>query len=288
MSGDFLKKYTWFKTGGRANQILKVNSIEDLQSFLSDNQEPYYVLGAASNVMMDDRGFNGTIIRTTFLRRIKKLNECYIEAEAGISDLNLSNFAAKNHITGFEFLCSIPGTVGGAIRMNAGCFGKEIKDLVVSVKCLKEKGDIIDLNKEECGFVYRGSAIPKNWIVVSAIFKGDRGCEEQIFADMNKMFLEKEKSQPIGVPSVGSVFKNPLPRSAWQVVDEAGFRGYKYKSVMVSEKHTNFIVHNPEYEGEVSSKDFLELVELIKSQVLEKLGILLVLEVKVIDYNNSF
>lgn len=283
---NLIKKYTWFKTGGPAKNILKVKSISELQDFLKNNvnNEKYYVLGAGSNVIMDDEGFNGWIIRTQQLRRITLLDKDTIEAEAGVTDINLSNFAANNNIIGFEFLCSIPGTVGGAIRMNAGCLGRETQQILVSVNCLNSKGELITLYNKECGFIYRNSDIPNDWIIVSGIFKGEfiTNSKETTVAKMDEMFTRKNETQPIGIPSVGSVFTNPLPLSAWTLIDKSGFRGYKHKSVMVSEKHSNFIIHNPDFQGEPKSIDFIELTDLIKAKVLADSNVRLELEAKVV------
>jgi UDP-N-acetylmuramate dehydrogenase len=280
-----LKKYTWFKSGGEAKNILKVSSIGELQEFLKFNKEKYMVLGSGSNVIMNDEGYDGTIIRTQYLRKLQLLDEKTIYGEAGVTDINLANFAANNNICGFEFLCSIPGTIGGAIRMNAGCLNRETKDILVSASCLTDKGELITLSNSECGFSYRHSNIAENWIIVGGTFRGEfiKDSKEILMKTMEEMFRKKDESQPIGIPSVGSVFKNPLPHSAWFLIDQAGFRGYKHKSVMVSDKHTNFIIHNPEHMGEVKSQDFVELTQMIKEKVFEKTLIHLELEAKIIS-----
>jgi UDP-N-acetylmuramate dehydrogenase len=281
---DNIQKYTWFKTGGKAKEILQIYSIEELQNFLKNNKEKYYILGAGSNVIMSDEGFNGVIIRTqSFLRKIQLLDPYTIEVQAGVSDLTCANFAANNNISGLEFLCTIPGTIGGAIKMNAGCFKKEVKDILVNVTCLTNKGEIVVLNNQDCHFAYRYSSIPENWIIISGIFQGNQGDSNIIIEYMDKMFEIKNSTQPIGVPSVGSVFKNPPNTQAWVLIDLAGFRGFKHKSVMVSDKHTNFILHNPDYIN-IKSQDFIELTEIIKEKVLKDFNILLSLEVQIIDY----
>lgn len=284
-----LKKYTWFKTGGEAKNIIKIRNIFELKNFLKKNyetnKEKYLVIGAGSNILFSDEGFNGTIIRTQLLRNITLINKDTIEVEAGVTDLNLAKFAAENNIRGFEFLSTIPGTIGGGIFMNAGCLGREIKDILVSVKCINEKGEEIILTNEECKFNYRHSNIPKNYIIVSGIFKGDfqENISSELLNIIEEMFIKKNNNQPLGIPSVGSVFKNPTPFHAWELIHKSGFRGYKHKTVMMSEKHTNFIIHNPDYE-EAKTQDFIELTNIIKEKVFKEQNIQLELEVQIIDY----
>lgn len=282
---NLIGKYTWFKTGGPAKALLKFKSIEELQAFLQENKEKYLVLGAGSNLIVNDLGFDGYIIRTQhFLRKITLMDNNIIEVEAGVSDLNLAQFAANNNIQGFEFLCTIPGTVGGAIRMNAGCLGKEVKHILLEVTCLNERGQIVTLTNEACNFKYRCSSINEKWIIIKGRFQGQLGVKSDILHTMNTMFHQKDVTQPIGIPSVGSVFKNPPGTFAWKVIDKAQFRGYRHKSVMVSFKHTNFIIHNDRYEGQVKSEDFVELTEIIKEKVRREQNIPLELEVKVVAF----
>jgi UDP-N-acetylmuramate dehydrogenase len=283
-----LKEHTWFKTGGEAKKIIKITKIDELKNFLTtnyhENKEKYLVIGAGSNILINDRGFDGTVIKTQ-LRKIILLNKDTIYAEAGATDFNLAKFAAENNIRGFEFLSTIPGTIGGGIFMNAGCLGREIKDILVSATVLNEKGEENTLTNEECNFSYRHSGIPKGYIIVSGIFTGiyEENSSNELLNTIEDMFTRKNDTQPLGIPSVGSVFKNPYPFHAWEVIDKSGFRGYKHKSVMISEKHTNFIIHNPDYD-EAKTEDFLELVNIIKKKVLEEQGVDLKLEVQVIDY----
>lgn len=279
-----IKKYTWFKTGGIVKNFLKPKNIEDLKNFLLNNSEKFLILGAGSNILISDEGFNGTIIRSQlFLKKIFFVSPLIIYVEAGILDNYLSIFAANHSIANFEFLYTIPGTIGGAIRMNAGCFGREIKDILISVTCLNEYGKEVTLTKEECGFTYRNSKIPKNFIILNCLLQGELGEKQKIFNYMKFLEEEKEKNQPIGIPSLGSVFKNPLPFFAWKLIDEIGFRGFQYKSVMISSKHTNFIVHNPNYNIEnILSNDFIFLTKLVQEKVLEKFSISLELEVQII------
>jgi UDP-N-acetylmuramate dehydrogenase len=289
MEEKLLKNHTWFKTGGIANSIVKIKDIEELKTIIKNhyiNKKKYFVLGAGSNVLMDDKGFNGTIIKTQLLRKIKLIDKDIIEAESGVIDLNLANFASQNNIEGLEFLSTIPGTIGGAIVMNAGCLGKEVKDILISCKCINEKGEEVIFNRHEINFQYRNSYIPSNYVVVSGIFKGTfiEGSSQKLKNSINEMFQIKEKNQPIGIASVGSVFKNPLPLHAWEVVNKSNFRGYKYKSVMVSEKHTNFIVHNPDYNEEIQTKHFVELTNIITQKVLKEQNIQLELEVKIVPF----
>lgn len=283
---NYLKDHTWFKTGGEAHKIIKIKNINELKEFLKNNKNKYLVIGAGSNILIDDKGFNGTVIKTQFLRKITLLDNNTIEAEAGVTDFNLAKFAAENNIKGFEFLSTIPGTIGGGIFMNAGCLGREIQHILVSVKSINNKGEEIILTNEKCGFSYRHSNIPKDYIIVSGIFKGifQENSSEELLNIIEGMFARKNQCQPIGIPSVGSVFKNPDNFHAWELIDKSGFRGYKHKSVMMSEKHTNFIIHNLDYKGEPQTKDFLELVNIITKKVLIDSGIHLELEVQIIDY----
>lgn len=282
---QYIASYTWFKTGGPVKAIFKPTSIALLQDFLKKNKDPYLVIGAGSNIMVSDKGFDGTLILTNRLRKIEYKEDNLIYAEAGVLDLNLANYAANINLTGLEFLTTIPGTVGGAIRMNAGCNGSSVMDCLIEAICLTEKGELITLKNVECGFAYRHSTIPKKWIIVGGVFKGQAGPGVQKIKDlMEEMFVIRGKKQPIGIPSVGSVFKNPLPHSAWELIDKAGLRGYRHGTVMVSQLHSNFIVHNDlnSEEETIKSSDFLELVEIIKKAVWQMHQIQLETEVVII------
>lgn len=279
MKNNYISNYTWFKTGGMARNIFRPKSLEEMVNFFKNNKDPYLIIGAGSNIMVSDDGFDGTVILTSRLRAIKLLDNHQIYCESGVMGLVLAKFAGQHSISGLEFLSTIPGTIGGNIRMNAGCNGKSIMNCLIETMCLKPSGEIVTLKMEECGFGYRYSAIPKNWFILSGVLQGHQGNKEKILNTIESMFVDREKRQPIGIPSVGSTFKNPLPHFAWKVIEDAGFRGYKHKSVKVSEKHCNFITHNEDYTQEVKTEDFLELVEIIKKKVLEISNIQLELEV---------
>jgi len=272
-----LAPISWFKTGGNAEYYCSPKSVEELSELLKEVSLPITIIGNMSNILISDKGLKGLVIKLNNLNKIN-INNDEIEVEAGCLNKTLCSNACRNGLSGLEFLNAIPGTVGGAIKMNAGVPQREIKDIVKSCKIINFHGDIYDKSLEELGFKYRGSNTNNSEIILSAKLKLDFGKEEEIYATMQEMFKIREKSQPIKERTGGSTFKNPEGHSAWKLIDEAGLRGYSIGGAKISEKHTNFIINY----NNAKSSDIENLINLAKEKVFQNSGIKLESEIKIL------
>lgn len=264
-----LKKYTTFRVGGNAKIFFTPNSIAELQLFLKTNIEKVLFLGLGSNSLIDDSGFDGVVISTKNLKDITQKNNLII-AEAGVSLHKLNKFATANKQSGGNFLIAIPGSVGGALKMNAGCFGKEFWDYVKSVKTIDKSGNIFIRQKSDFVINYR-NVCPK---YIDEFFIQ---CELKF--DNNQLDVEvldkRYASQPIGTANCGSVFKNPKNDFAARLIEESGLKNYCIGGACVSDKHANFIINN----GNATSKNIIDLISYIQQKVKDKFNILLESEV---------
>ena len=284
-------KYSWFKTGGNAEIFAVVENSRELQSLINkyDNKD-ITILGAGSNCLIRDGGIDGLVIKLAgdFLK-IDILNKsnatinnndiCFVKAGSAVLSAKLSNFLISNNLIGGEFLDTIPGSVGGMIITNAGCFGGEVKDILLSADLLINNHIDTYANKDLC-FQYRASKVPKNAIILSAIFKMTQGNENDIIMAKNRIQQMREKrkqNQIIGL-TCGSTFANPEGHSAWELIDKVGLRGYKIGGAMFSEKHCNFIVNF----NNAKAQDIENLIELATQKVLDKFGIELKTEIRIL------
>jgi UDP-N-acetylmuramate dehydrogenase len=279
-----LSKTTWFGVGGLCDIVFKVDDQNTLQNFISDLPNEFkkniMPIGVTSNLLIRDEGFNGIIVKPKFLNinLIDKEN-CLIEVGSGVLDINLSKFAAENSISGLEFFYTIPGTVGGAIAMNAGCYGKEVSDVFISatgINCIT--GEIKTFSKDEMRFSYRHSGI-KNFIWTKATFMGESSrTKTEIYKKMDEFYQQRSDSQPKSCKTGGSTFCNPTGYKAWDLIDKVGLRGYRIGGACFSEKHCNFII-NDKY---AKAQDIIDLIELAEKKVLEEFGIKLKREIIII------
>ena len=273
-----LKDHVWFRAGGPAEILFRPADIDDLGVFLAARPEsvPVTVIGVGSNLLVRDGGIPGVVIRLpAAFGRIHTDGE-YLRAGAAALDAAAARAAADAGIGGLEFLRGIPGTIGGALRMNAGCYGREIKDVFVEATAVDSKGMIVRLGPHDMGFVYRKSTAPDDLVFVEAVLKGVRDEPEIIRARMNALVEEREASQPVRAKTGGSTFKNPQGHKAWQLIDEAGCRGLAHGGARVSEKHCNFLINT----GEASAGDIEALGEEVRARVLAKSGVALEWEIK--------
>lgn len=289
VKGDIFENYelanlTRFKTGGIAEVYFSPRDIDDLSSFLkkAPKDMPIHVLGFGSNILIRDGLLNGIVIRLqndTF-SNIEKLEDNTLKCGAFASSIAISKFAAENNIKGMEFLLGIPGTIGGAVLTNAGCFEREIKDILVSIDAVnKITGEFKTFKLNECGFSYRKCSISNDWIFVSITIKGETGKKEKILANMEQIKLKKDTAQPTYTKTSGSTFKNPsLQNPAWKLIKEAGCQGMKLGGAIVSPMHANFIIN----EDNATSADIEDLAEKVRLAVYEKFGIMLEYEIKII------
>ena len=259
--------------------------MKGLVSFLKklNNEEKIFILGAGSNTLISDNLFDGIVIKLSKnFNNISLLNEDIIIAGSAVLDQTLSNFAMNNNLSGFEFLSGIPGSIGGGIRMNAGCFGKEFKDILVSIQAIDKVGNIITIPAKDIKFEYRKNNLPDNLIFLSASFKGVKGKAKKIKDEMNRLKFEKEKNQPTRIKTSGSTFKNPISQTekkVWELIKYSVPLDKRFGDACISEKHCNFFVNK----GNATFKDMLNLINFVTKNVMEKTGISLEKEIKILE-----
>lgn len=275
-----LSKFCWFKVGGIATVLFKPTDVEDLQSFIIklDPEIPYFILGAGSNVLVKDSGFNGVVIRLGQQFNFINNNGYELSVGAATLDFDIAKYALNQSIAGLEFFSGIPGTFGGALAMNAGAYGGETKDVLVSLRALNTKGEIKTFCNKDINFTYRNNPLSSDWIFLDGVIKGHLGQKSQIQQRIDDIKIQREKTQPVTYKTCGSTFKNIKGISVWKLIDEAGCRGFKIGGAMVSELHCNFFVNL----GNATASDLINLIYEVKNKVLAKTGVLLEEEVKII------
>ncbi len=276
-----LSKYSWFNLGGPAKILFKPDGIDQLIDFLKYVNNTYKIicLGAGSNTLIRDGGFSGIVIKLSpKFSYIKRLEKNVLEVGAGTLDKTLSSYAADNSICNFEFLSCIPGSVGGAIRMNSGCYGDEISNILTSIKVLDFKGNLEEIKRDKIKFVYRGTNLSENLIIVSAKFRADNGDKNLIINKIKEFSHEKKKSQPSQIKTCGSTFKNTKNKKAWELIKNSKCNLVSFGKASISKKHCNFFVN----EGGASSEDIEKLINFVRQKVFEKHQIKLDLELKII------
>ena len=280
-----LKKKNWFNIGGKAKAFYKAGDLKELIKFLKkiQNHEKIFVLGAGSNTLITDKQFNGVVIKlSNNFNNISLLNNEIIIAGSAVTDKSLSDFAMENSLGGFEFLSCIPGTVGGGIKMNAGCFEREFKDILVSIQAIDKFGQVITIPAKEINFKYRGSSLSDELIFLSASFKGFKKNKNLIQNEMKIMKEKKEKAQPTRIKTSGSTFKNPINQSdkkVWQLIRDSVPLEKSFGDASISEKHCNFFVNK----GNAKFEDMKKLINFVSDSVFKKTGIKLETEIKILE-----
>lgn len=281
MIDEDMKNHIYFKVGGPADILLTPTSIDQLSETVkvcNENNIPYYVIGNGSNLLVKDGGIRGVVITLTKLDKIQSKGNL-IKAEAGVMLKDVSERAVENSLTGFEFACGIPGSVGGAVFMNAGAYDGEIKNVILEAEVLDSDGNIIILNRDELDLGYRTSKVMKeNFIVLSAIFQLELGDKEKIQDRVNELTRKREEKQPLEYPSAGSTFKRPEGYFAGKLIQDAGLKGYSIGGAAVSEKHSGFVINK----GGATAKDILNLIEHIQNEVKKQFGVDLHPEVRIL------
>lgn len=273
---------TWFRVGGPAEVLFKPADADDLAYFLKDcpADVPVTVIGLASNLLVRDGGVPGVVVRLGPQFAQIKIEGATITAGAGAIDLNVARAAQSSGIAGLEFLCGIPGTVGGGLRMNAGAYGREFTDVVEEVEALDRSGQRHTLYHDQLGFSYRHSSVDESWIFLSAVLQGEEGDPSVIAEKMQEIQKSRAATQPIREKTGGSTFANPKndpqKRHAWQLIEAAGCRGLKIGQAKVSEKHCNFLINT----GHATAAEIEQLGEDVRNRVREKCGIDLRWEIK--------
>jgi UDP-N-acetylmuramate dehydrogenase len=280
-----LKKTNWFNIGGKTKVYFKPESLSELVSFLKkfNNIEKLFILGAGSNVLINDVVFNGVVIKLgKNFSNISLLPNKTIVAGSATTDKKLSEFASENNIGGLEFLSCIPGTIGGGLRMNSGCFKKEFKDILVSVQAIDRIGNILTIPSSRIRFSYRGNDLDKNLIFLSASFKGDYKEKNEVQKYMKIIKKKKDQTQPTKVKTGGSTFKNPIEQTnqkVWKLIKKSVSLDVKFGNAEISRKHCNFFVNN----NNATFEDMKKLIEFVKEQVKLKTGINIETEIEIIQ-----
>jgi UDP-N-acetylmuramate dehydrogenase len=280
-----LANVTWFRVGGPAEVMFKPADASDLGDFLvgCPAEVPVTVIGVASNLLIRDGGVPGVVIRLGRAFVDMSVNGCEITAGAAALDLNVANAARDAGIAGLEFLSGIPGTIGGALRMNGGAYGRELSDVVVSATALDRSGASHALSRDDLGLSYRHSNVPEDWIFTSAILRGHPGDHAEIGRRMHEIATSRAESQPVKARTGGSTFANPPGEKAWALIDRAGCRGLSIGGAQVSEKHCNFLLNL----GTATADDLESLGEEVRRRVYETSGIELRWEIRRIGVQAS-
>ena len=280
-----LKKTNWFNIGGKAKAFFKPENLNDLAVFLRNfgNKEKIFKLGFGSNILIKDQGFDGVVIKLgKNFSNISLLPNQTIVAGSAVSDKKLSEFALENDISGLEFLSCIPGTIGGGLRMNSGCFKKEFKDILVSVQAIDRMGKVLTIPVSKIKFSYRGNDLDKDLIFLSASFKGEFKEKRKIQEYMKVIKNKKDYTQPTKIKTGGSTFKNPIKQTnqkAWELIKKSVPLDTKFGDAEISKKHCNFFVNN----NKATFEDMKKLIEFVKENVKLKTGINIETEIEIIQ-----
>ena len=281
-----LKKHTWLNIGGNAKIFFVPETLIELKDFLlylkKKNLSPF-IIGAGSNLLISENIQNRIFIKLgKNFNKISLTKDNVIIAGCSILDKNVSNFACENHLSGLEFLSCIPGSIGGGIRMNSGCFGTEFKDVLLSVQVMDLNGNVHLINSKNIKFDYRQTNLPKNFIFLSASFKTIKKDKTQIEENINKLKEKKQNSQPLRVKTGGSTFKNPknsFKKKVWELIRENVDNQVSFGDAKISEKHSNFFINS----SNASFKNMYDLINFVKKRVKENTGVSLELELEIVN-----
>tara|TARA_B100001093_G_C26796937_1_gene1001553 strand:+ start:28 stop:936 length:909 start_codon:yes stop_codon:yes gene_type:complete len=277
-----LSKYSWFNLGGAAEVFFRPENKNQLINFLKEikgKNQQIHILGAGSNTLIRDAGISGAVIKLgAHFTDIRLLEKDTIEVGAAMLDRQVSNFALNNNISNLEFLSCIPGSIGGAIAMNSGCYGSDMSKILLSIKVIDYSGNEKEIKKKEIKFHYRGTDIPNDYIILSAVLKGNVSSKTLIATKQKKLIERKKKSQPSQVKTGGSTFKNNNKKKAWMLIKEAGCEKFSIGNAKISEKHCNFFLND----GKANAADIEKLINKVKKEVQIKTGVSLELEIKII------
>jgi len=279
-----LSNYSWFNLGGNAEYFFKAKDKNQLKFFLDEVKKENIdtlILGAGSNTLFRDRGVKGAVIKLgKDFNFIKIIEKNVLEVGAATLDRKVADYAKNNNLKGFEFLSCIPGSIGGAIIMNSGCYDHDISNILLSVTVLNKTNlEEIEVKKEEIDFYYRGTNIPNDFIILSAKFEGTKGLKDDIEKTQIDFVERKKLSQPSQIKTCGSTFKNiSKDKKAWRLIKDSGCEGFTEGDATISKKHCNFFVNN----GNAKSSDIENLINRVQKRVFEKTGVSLELEIKII------
>jgi|TARA_B100001093_G_C26856429_1_gene1027674 UDP-N-acetylmuramate dehydrogenase len=279
-----LSNYSWFNLGGNAEYFYKAKDKNQLIEFLEEAKKRNLkttILGAGSNTLFRDNGVKGVVVKLgNNFSYTKMIDKDILDVGAGTLDRNIANFAKENNLGNLEFLTCIPGSLGGAVIMNSGCYGNDISKVLISIQAIdKDKLSEIEIKKEDIKFSYRGTNLPENLIIISAKLRGIISKKEEIQKKQSDLIERKKLSQPSQVKTCGSTFKNiSEDKKAWMLIKESGCENFQEGDAIISQKHNNFFVNN----GKAKSSDIENLIKKVKKRVHEKTGVNLELEIKII------
>ena len=281
-----LKNHTWLNIGGKAKIFFVPETLSELREFLlrlNNKNSSFFTIGAGSNLLISENIQNRIFIKLgKNFNKISLTKDNVIIAGCSILDKNVSNFACENHLSGLEFLSCIPGSIGGGIRMNSGCFGTEFKDVLLSVQVIDLNGNVHTINSKNIKFDYRKTDLPKNLIFLSASFKTSKKDKTQIAENINKLKEKKQNSQPLRVKTGGSTFKNPknsLKKKVWELIRENVDNQVSFGDAKISEKHSNFFINS----NNATFNDMYDLINFVKKRVKESTGVSLELELEIVN-----
>lgn len=276
-----MKQHTTFRAGGNADYFVNACSEESLTGlirYLRNEKLPYYILGNGSNVLFADEGYRGVVVKIGKFQDIR-VSKNILKAGAGVLLARAAYTAHKKSLAGMEFAAGIPGTIGGAVVMNAGAYGSEIKDIIIGARAVDEAGNIISLSKEELRLDYRHSVVSERELVITeAVFELAYGDSGEIEAKMKELAKKRAEKQPLEYPSAGSTFKRPKGYFAGKLIEDSGMKGFSVGGAQVSEKHSGFVINK----GNATAEDILTLIKKVQEAVYDKFGVMLEMEVKVV------
>jgi len=276
-----MKRFTSMKVGGPVDVILFPRNVGELKKvilYARKKSIPVMILGKGTNMIVRDKGIRGWVINLTLgLKKIRAEGEV-VEAEAGAPLQRLVQFSIQKGLAGFEPFYGIPGTVGGGLAMNAGAWGSELKDILLSMTLMKKNGDIVERPRSRLRFSYRGLVLPSKWIILKGRFQLKKGKKGEMVERVKSYSEQRRERQPLDYPSAGSIFKNPARGRAGRWIEDVGLKGYRIGQAMVSERHANFIINL----GNATATDVIRLMERVEKKVSEEKGVYLEREVKVV------
>jgi UDP-N-acetylmuramate dehydrogenase len=276
-----MKKFTSIKVGGPADSLLFPKDMVELRKVVRYTRRkdiPILILGKGTNLVVRDKGIRGWVISLTQGMKKVQLEGDVIEAEAGLSLQRLVQFSIQKNLTGLEPFFGIPGTVGGGLAMNAGAWGVELKDILLSITLMNEKGEVVERPRKKLKFSYRRLAIPPTWIILKGRFQLKKGRKEEILEHVRSYSEIRKRTQPLDYPSAGSIFKNPAEGPAGKWIEEAGLKGFRMGQAMVSDRHANFIINL----GKATAQEVINLMEWVERKIYEEKAISLEREIRVV------
>jgi UDP-N-acetylmuramate dehydrogenase len=276
-----MRKYTSIKVGGPVDCLLFPTNVEELRKvvrYAKRRNIPFFIFGRGTNLIVKDKGIRGWVISLTQGMKKVQMEGEVVESEAGLSLQRLVQFTIQKGLTGFEPFFGIPGTVGGGLAMNAGAWGAELKDLLLSVSLMKEDGEVVERSRARLNFSYRSLALPSSWIILKGRFRLKRGKKEKIRERVRSYSEMRKRTQPLDYHSAGSIFKNPEEGPAGKWIEEVGLKGFRMGQAMVSDLHANFIINL----GKATAEQVINLMEWVEKRIYEEKGISLEREVRVV------